>query len=95
MKTSLSYIISDVSFALCRFKPIFNDCPILRESMYQVHESLQCMYFSEYSEAVDFIRSALKKNDSPFRFSLNSISLDTVFVSDIKYVLLKASIRVS
>lgn len=95
MEHSLSYIISEVSFCLGRFKLIFNDCSILRESICEVHESLQCSYFSEYNEAVEFIRTTLKKNGSPFRFSLLSAYSDTPVDAGEKYVLLKVLVRVS
>lgn len=99
METSPTYIISDVSFILGRFEPIFNYCPILRKSLHQIHESLQCCYFSDYISVVDFIRNTLEKNeknDSPFRFFLDSIRVESSVSSDIdEYVLLKVVVNVS
>lgn len=95
METSSTYIISDVSFILSRFNFIFNDCCFLRKPFYQIHESLQCSYFSDYTSAVDFISNTLKKIDSPFRFFLDSIRVESSVSSDIEYVLLKVLVNVS
>lgn len=95
MEISSTYIISGVSFILGRFKSVFNDCCILRKSLYQIHESLRFRYFSDYISAADFIRNALKKIDSPFRFFLDSIRVESSVSSDTEYVLLKVVVNVS
>lgn len=95
MKTTPTYIISGVSFDLGRFKPIFNDCSILRESIYRVNKSLQCSSFSDYISAVDFICNTFKEIDCPFRFFLDSVRVVTTDDTDIEYVLLNVFVNVS
>lgn len=95
METSPSYIISSVSFNLGRFKPIFNDCLILRAAICQIHESLQYSYFSDYISAVDFIRSALRETDCPFRFFLDSVRVDATSSDGVEYIFLKVFVNVS
>ena len=95
MKTSSTYIIRDVLFDFGRFKPIFNDCCILRTSVSRVYESLQGMSFSNYCSAVGFIRTTLEEMNCPFRFSLNYIAVDTPDCAGIECFLLKVSVRVS
>lgn len=92
-----SYIISDIFFDLGRFELILNHCPILRETIHRVHDSLLRSYFSDYSAVVGFVHDTLKKNDCPFRFSLHSIYPYTTFTSSAgnEYILIKVLIRVS
>ena len=95
MKTSSTYIISDVRFDLGRFKPIINDCCIFCASVYRVYESLQGKSFSDYCSAVGFIRTTLEEINSPLRFSLNYVVVDTPDYVGIECSHLKVSVRVS
>ena len=95
MKTSSTYIIRNILFDFGRFKPIFNDCRILRTSVHRVYESLQGMSFSDYCSAVGFIRTTLEEIDCPFRFSLEYIVVDNPDCACIECFPLKISVRVS
>nr|USL90301.1 MAG: hypothetical protein [Microviridae sp.] len=95
MKTSPTYIISDVFFDFGRFEPIFNDCCIFRTSVRRVHESLQGRSFSDYCSAVGFIRTTLGEMNCPFRFSLDYIVVDNPDCDGIECFPLKISVRVS
>nr|QPB07453.1 MAG: hypothetical protein [Microvirus sp.] len=97
METSSTFIIGNVFFGFGRFN--LDNCSIFCKSVHRLYDSLIGSHFFDYVNAVEFISATLKnnnkKNDCPFRFSLHSISADTIVCDDAEYIILKVFVRVS